>query len=215
MKKTILPLLLVLTAGPLLAQKKAQQYPAPEFSNEIYFFNKDSIQAMRLEKGYSKAEAKTKMGGMGGGENAYQLEGSRSPVRLVSGTSLSFIFFSGDATASSAQSDSIMKENGMDPAAMENPMDMLNDPSRSTSLYSMNTEKGSRRITLHSYSGMKILGKSKKESTKYTLSIRKVKQGYYELIVDKPLPRGEYAFLVMDSGMGMDGSSKLFAFGVD
>jgi hypothetical protein len=62
---------------------------------------------------------------------------------------------------------------------------------------------------------MKILGKGKKESTKYTISIKNVKRGYYELVVDKPLPRGEYAFVVQDMTGGMDNKSKLFAFGVD
>jgi hypothetical protein len=214
MKKIFTSLLLFAAYhSGLIAQTNAK-YPTPEFSNEIYFFKKDSIQAMRLEKGYSKMEMKTKMGGMGGGQSGYTLEGSKSPVRLHSGE-LSFIFFGGEASGSApSASDSFMKANGMDPSSMGDPMAMMNDPSKTTSLYKMNVEKGDRKITIQAYQGMKILGKSTKESTKYTLSIRKVRQGYYELIVDKPLEKGEYAFLVTDAG-SMDGSYKLFAFGID
>ena len=60
---------------------------------------------------------------------------------------------------------------------------------------------------------MGMMGKFKKSSTKYTLSIKKVKENYYEMIVDKTLPRGNYAFVMMDTG-SMDQSYSLFAFEV-
>lgn len=58
---------------------------------------------------------------------------------------------------------------------------------------------------------------SKKQKTgeKYTFSVKKIREGYWELVIDKPLPDGEYAFAM--SGMGMqemDGSTTLFAFGI-
>ncbi len=61
---------------------------------------------------------------------------------------------------------------------------------------------------------MKLLGKSKKESTKYTISVKKIREGYYEMIVDKALQKGEYAFTLMNY-VSMDGSYLLFAFGID
>ena len=211
MKKNILILVLFVANSTLLrSQTSVQKYPTPEYSNEIYFFKKDSAQLSRLEKGYSKMGTKA---GLGGGEYSYPLEGSKSNVRLPSGN-LSFIFFVGTAGGSSAQSDSVMRANGMDPSAMGDAMGMMDDPSRTTSLYSMSVEKGSRKIILQSFGGMKLISKAKKESTKYTLSIKKVKAGYFELVVDKPLPRGEYAFLVQGSG-NADGSSTIFAFGVE
>jgi hypothetical protein len=214
MKKIILLMFLfAMTSSLLIAQKTTQKYPTPEFSNEIYFFKKDSGGVSRLEKGYSKMEVKTKMGGMGGADNGYSLEGNKSPVRLQAGY-LSFIFFSGDpSTDQSPQADSAMKANGMDPSMMGDPMMAMQDPSNTTALYNMNEDKGVRKITLQSYQGMKLLGKSKKESTKYTISIKKIRKGYYELVVDKPLVKGEYAFVI--NAMGADGSSLLFAFGVD
>ena len=202
-----------------IAQTAKDKYPVPEYSNEIYFLKKDSsMHLQRLEKGVSKMESKSKMGGMGGGENGYQLEGSRSTVRMPQLNDLSFVFYTGGSSSTTTpETDSIMKANGMDPSMqqqMGNPMEMMNDPSRTVSLYNMNAEKASRKITVLSYGGMKVFGKSKKESLKYTLSIKKVRDGYYELVVDKRLPKGEYAF-VYTSMTNMDGSNLLFAFGVD
>lgn len=200
-----------------LAQKSNQQYPLPEYNNEICFLNKDNATLMRLEKGSSKMESKMKMKGFGGGENGYTLDGGKSSVRLKSGSSLFFVFYTGETSSNlSPEADSAMKANGMSQSMQMNPMSMMIDPSQTTSLYNMNSGKGKRMITLQSFSGMKFLGKSKKESIKYTLSVKKIKEGYYEMLVDKPLPKGEYAFLLMGIGMSsMDGSSMLFAFGVD
>ena len=51
-------------------------------------------------------------------------------------------------------------------------------------------EKGKRKALLQS---MEIMGKSEKTAAKYTLSIKKIKDGYHELVVDKIPPRGEYS----------------------
>ena len=65
--------------------------------------------------------------------------------------------------------------------------------------------------------GLKMFGKEKKSSIKYSFSVKKVKPGYYELVIDKTLPAGEYAFSLMNmmGGSGMDGSTTMFAFGID
>lgn len=212
MRKLFLLPALLFFAGVILAQN----YPTPEFSNEICLLKKDSAKLMRLEKGSSRMEAKSKMMGFGGMENGYTLDGEKSTVRISKGNNLSFIFTSGGSSSSnlSPEADSAMKASGMEQAMQNSPMSMLSDPSQNTTLYNMNIDKGKRKITLQSASGMGILGKTKKISTKYTLSIKKVKEGYYEMIVDKTLPKGEYAFVMMSFG-SMDGSSSLFAFGVD
>src|SRR5690554_5132751 len=70
-----------------------QEYPDPEFSNEIYFLKKDSVYSLvRLEKESANMEMKTKAAGFGGYENGYILEGEKSSVRLTKGPGLSFIF---------------------------------------------------------------------------------------------------------------------------
>lgn len=217
----ILSVLYCLLSNITLAQGEKKVYPEPEFSKEIYLLNKDSVYTVsRLEKGTSKLENNMKMGGMAGGDNSYVLEGSRSGVRLSAGHNLSFVYYVGSSSQQdlTPEADSAMRASGVDPsmANMGSSMsDMMNDPSQTTSLYNAQIEKGKRKIVLQSYGGMGMgLGKKKKETTKYTLSIKKIREGYYELIVDKPLPRGEYVFIISSYG-GMDGSQILFAFGVD
>jgi hypothetical protein len=215
--KKVLMLAFIFCASNLLFAQTKQVYPTPEFNNEINFLNKEKMILMRLEKGVSKMQSKTKMGGMGGGESGYTLEGPKSPVRIPASNNLSFVFSTGSGSGNTHEADSMMKANGMDPSmssGMSEGLDMMNDPSRTTSLYNMNTEKGARKVTVQAYGGMKLFGKSKKESTKYTLSIKKIKEGYYEMVVDKPLLKGEYAFVQM-SMTSADGSTLLFAFGVD
>lgn len=54
-------------------------------------------------------------------------------------------------------------------------------------------------------------------SDKYTFSLKKIREGYWVLVVDKPLPKGEYAFSMMGmmSGADMTGAHTVFAFGID
>src|ERR1041385_7526909 len=96
----------------------AQTYPNPEFANEVYWYRKDSSKLVRLEKGSSKMENKTKAMGLGGMENGYTIDGEKSPVRLSGGTNLSFIFSTGATSGSGTNhgSDSVMRANGMDPS---------------------------------------------------------------------------------------------------
>jgi len=197
-----------------IAQNSTASYPIPDYSNEVCLLKKDSVLSIvRLEKGSSKQEMKTKMMGMAGMDQGYELDGETSPMRLTNSNNLVFIFYTGEAKtgASSPLTDSMMRANGMDPAAMQNPMASMMDPSKNISLYNMKSEKGKRKILLMS---MGLMGKSKKTASKYTLSVKKIKDNYYELKVDKAsLPKGEYAFVMMD--MNMDQSYSLFAFGVD
>ncbi|HRO70367.1 MAG TPA: hypothetical protein PK951_08305 [Chitinophagaceae bacterium] len=59
-------------------------------------------------------------------------------------------------------------------------------------------------------------GKKLQSSDKYTFSIKKIKDGYWELVIDKNLPAGEYAFTMLNMGLGsMDGSSTIYCFGID
>jgi hypothetical protein len=188
-------------------------YPIPEYANEVYLLKKgDSANILvRLEKGASKMETKVKMMGMGGMDSGYDLDGEKSPIRFSGGSNLVFIYYTGSPSTSNPQSDSIMRANGMDPNSMGDAMSMFDDPSKSTTLYDSRVEKGKRKILMQS---MGLMGKSKKTSTKYTLSVKKVKDKYYEMRVDKTLPKGEYVFVLMSMG-SMDQSYPLFAFGID
>jgi hypothetical protein len=198
----------------------AQTYPEPEFTNEVYYLNKGNGNALvRLEKGASKMDTKTNV--ISGSEVGYSIDGGKSPVRLSSGTNVSFIISSGSSGSSankpSSASDSMMKANGMDPS-MLNGIGNTSDPSQRFTLYKTESGKGERKVLLQKAPGMNPFGKHKIESSdKYTFSVRKIREGYWELVVDKPLPRGEYAFTMQGAGMGdaMTGATTLFAFGVD
>lgn len=208
-------LFLLQTAIIISMSLAAQDFPVPEFSNEIYFVKKDSvITLMRLEKGYSNQEMKIKMMGMAGMDQGYSTDGEKSTVRLASGNNLIFLFFTGTpaTTSTSSETDSAMKANGVDLSSMSNTMSMM-DPTQMISLYSMKSDKGKRKILTQS---MGLMGKSKATAKKYSLSIKKVKENYYEMKVDKPLTKGEYAFVMVDmSGMSMGQSYTLFAFAID
>jgi len=195
----------------------AQNYPEPEFANEPYYMNKSAgNKLVRLEKNSSKLDTKTNV--VSGSESGYTIDGSTSPVRLSSGNNVSFIFSTGtsgsSSTTSSAKSDSTMRANGVDPSMLSG-MNQ-SDLSQKLTLYKMESGKGVRKVLLQKAPGMNPFGSHKLQSSdKYTFSARKIRDGYWELVVDKPLPKGEYAFTVMGMGMDVMGGTVLFAFGVD
>jgi len=194
-------------------------YPVPEFGNEVYWLQKDSNKVVRLEKTTSKMDTKTKMGGMGGAENGYSVDGERSSVRLKTANNLSFVFSTATASAQSSNpsADSTMRANGIDPAMLQG-MGSMTDPSNSITLYKVETGKGERKVLLMKTPGMLPFGSKKiKSSDKMGFSVKKVKEGYWELVIDKKLSSGEYIFVMTSmSAMGMaTGGATLFAFGVD
>ena len=199
------------------AQTNNVLYPEPEYSNEVYLLKKDSSKVMRLEKGSSKMNTKTKLGGMGGVENGYSIEGTKSSVRFPSGSGLTFIFSTGESPdkKSSPQADSMMRANGLDPSMIS--MGSMMDPSKMITLYKAESEKNERKIYLMKMGGaVPFAGSKNKSSDKYTLSIKKIREGYWEMIVDKTLPKGEYAFTVTGGTMASaDGSVIIFAFAID
>ncbi|MEO5947500.1 MAG: hypothetical protein ABIP79_11840 [Chitinophagaceae bacterium] len=219
MKQNFLSLLAIFSALSVCAQPDLKKYPEPEFSKEVYYLKKDSVTTtVRLEKTSSKVESKAKLGGFGGSESAYQIEGGKSTTRLNATNTKSFIFSNGaSAKKTNSQADSMMAANGMDPSMMQDMMGGMNDPASTIVLYKAESANGNRKILLQKNPGAMPFG-SKKQKTgdKYTFSVKKIREGYWELVIDKTLPGGEYAFTF--SGMGMsssDGSVTLFAFGVD
>lgn len=196
----------------------AQNYPEPEFSNEVYYLKKDSsLSVVRLEKASAKMDNKVKAAGFGGFENGYVFDGDKSNVRFSKGANLSFVFSNGASATrsqSSAQQDSIMRANGMDPSMMSG-MGGMDDPARNITLYKTDAGKGKRKIYTMKTGGAFSMGKNK-SSDKFTFSVKKIREGYWELFVDKPLPKGEYAFAVMGGYSGSGGmDALLYAFAID
>ena len=216
MKRISFFTLLFCSASMMLLAQNKPNYPAPEFSNEITYLVKDSVHSLvRLEKASSKAETNVKAAGFGGMENGYVIRGERSNVRLKAGRDHSFIFSTGEAKKSSSNADSMMRANGIDPSMMQG-MGSMNDPANTINLYKAEKEKGERKILMMKSGGMMSMGKKSKSSDKYTFSVRKIREGYWELVIDKPLPKGEYAFTMTGGmNMSMDGSVTLYAFGID
>lgn len=192
----------------------AQTYPDPEFSNEVYYLKKENRYSLvRLEKTSAKMETKVSM--IKGAEYGYEFEGKNSPVRFSNGTTISFIFSNGASSSSTnSKSDSAMRANGMDPNSFSGMMG--GDPSSMITLYKVNVDGDVRKIYMQKAGGYFSSHKNQ-SSDKYTFSVKKIRDGYWELVVDKPLPKGEYAFSMM-GGMAstdMSGSHIVFAFGVD
>ena len=217
MKKYLLFITTIFYAGVASAQSDSK-YPEPEFANEVYYLKKDKVfTAVRLEKSNSKLETTTKAGGLGGFENGYKIEGGKSRVRLSQSNNLSFVISNGASVKKISKSDSMMNANGIDMSAMQDMMGSMNDPASTITLFKVESVQGKRKILLQKGGGaIPFASKKTKSSDKYTFSVKKIREGYWELLIDKPLPRGEYAFQKMETGMGgMDGSSLIFAFGID
>lgn len=213
MKKIFLALQALAFTGMAIAQV----YPEPEFSNEVYYLKKDSAYStVRLEKGSSKMEQKGN--GIGGYESGYTLDGAKSGVRFTNGSNLSFVISTGASSGSSShQSDSMMKASGIDPSMMQG-MGSMMDPTSTLALYKLESTKGERKVILQkSGSVLPFANHKPRSSEKYTFSLKKIRQGYWELVIDKSLPKGEYAFTMMNvmGGDAMAGSTLLFAFAID
>jgi hypothetical protein len=192
----------------------AQDYPNPEFNNEVYAFRKDSGKLFRLEKQTANIENKTSV--ISGSRVEYNVEAGKANVRLGNIDRLSFVFWTGaspstNGAAPSSHADSLIRSTGFDPSMMTpgggNASDMF-------TLYKMNAASGKRTILLMKAGG--YFSKKGGESEKYSISTKKIREGYFELVVDKKLPPGEYAFIIRSQGMdAMRGGATLFCFGVD
>ncbi len=201
----------------------SQTYPDPDFTNEPYYLQKkdsSSWKLVRLEKGTSTMETKTKLGGFGGSESEYTMDGNTSPVRIKSGTIPSFIVSAGEGTSKgtgSDHSDSVMRANGVDPGLIQQAMGGMMDPGSRFTLYKAESGGGQRTILLQKSHGGPFASKKVKASDKFTFSVKQIREGYWELIPDKALPPGEYAFSALDptGGSARGVGVLLFAFGIE
>jgi hypothetical protein len=200
----------------------SQTYPDPDFTNEPYYLQKtDSTwKLVRLEKGISTMETKTKFGGFGGSETEYSMDGNTSSVRVKAGSNPSFIVSTGAGTSKSAgsdHSDSMMRANGVDPNLIQQAMGGMMDPATRYTLYKTESGGGQRIILIQKSHGGPFASKKVKASDKFTFSVKQIREGYWELIPDKVLPPGEYAFSALDptGGSTRGPGVLLFAFGIE
>ncbi|MGZ5248062.1 MAG: hypothetical protein ACXWCR_13215 [Flavitalea sp.] len=210
-------IILIILFIPVWNSLQAQTYPEPEFSNEVsYLYKDEKHKLLRLEKNSSKQQTNMKAGGLGGMEYGYVFEGSRSPVRIQSGKDHFFIYsISSAGVNSNSSNDSVMLANGIDPSMMRN-ASALSDPGQAISLYKAEVGKNERKVLLAKSGGMISIGKKANSSSKYTFSVKKIRDGYWELVIDKPLPKGEFAFIIQDGiSMSINGDVVLFAFAIE
>ena len=200
----------------------SQTYPDPDFINEPYYLQKtDSTwKLVRLEKGTSTMETKTKFGGFGGSETEYSMDGNTSSVRVKAGSNPSFIVSTGAGTSKgtgSDHSDSMIHANGVDPNLIQQAMGGMMDPATRYTLYKTESGGGQRIILIQKSHGGPFASKKVKASDKFTFSVKQIHEGYWELIPDKALPPGEYAFSALDptGGSARGPGILLFAFGID
>ncbi|MDP4149624.1 MAG: hypothetical protein Q8927_09420 [Bacteroidota bacterium] len=195
----------------------AQEYPNPDFNNEVCAYRKDSNRVSRLEKQTSEISNKVGFGGFTPSTTEYDIDGGRSTIRLSDIGKYSFVFWNGStggATVAGNRGDSMMRASGVDPNMITQAAGM-NGPSQFT-LYKMEVSGGKRSIILVKAGGFSFGKKSSSGSEKYSTSMRKIREGYFEMVVDKRLPKGEYAFVTLSGGVqGMHGGANLFCFGVD
>jgi len=210
MKKT-LTIALVIGFG---ITATAQNYPNPDFNNEVYALRKDSGKLTRLEKASSQIHQKTSI--MGGGSMQYEVEAKQSTIRFTNMDPYSFIIWTGSGNggnvASGSAGDSAMRASGFDPN-MFNGFGSLN-PSQ-IALYKMDVSHDQRTVVMAKGGGFNF-GKKSSSGGVQTTSFRKVRDGYFEIVLDKKPAPGEYAFLVQQTGMASaNGGVILFCFGVD
>jgi len=217
MKKIFLSLITLFAVNIIYAQK----YPEPEFTNEVYYLKKDgSFTLVRLEKISSTIETKTKLGGFGGSEAEYTMDGNTSSVRIKAGSNPSFIVSNSKGNSKgtgSGHSDSMMRASGVDPGLIQQAMGGMMDPGTRFTLYKTESGSGQRIILLQKSHGGPFASKKVKSSDKFTFSVKMIHDGYWELIPDKELPPGEYAFSALDptGGSARGPGALLFAFGID
>jgi len=216
MKNNFVICLFTLMCLVSFAQDSKQLPPEPEFILEVYAFDKQKIGLVRLEKENSRLETKTKMGGFAGAEYVYNLGGEKSTVRFSSSQVPSFVFrYRGDnATATSYMNNSVLKDTlqkmGSSVEQFNTMLDDVTNPVKTLSLYRLDVRKSGRALVFQSSGG--AFSKGKKASDKLSVSFRLIRDGYYEIVVDKPLPKGEYCFLHAAVGLM---EPTFFAFGVD
>ena len=209
-----LAFIMMLLNASSFAQTTAASYPEPEFMQEVYAFNKGVNSLVRLEKEATKLETKTKAMGFGGSESAYNFKGEKSNIRFSTSQIPSFVFrmrqdMSGGNKGS--KNDSMHSNPNMpDMSSLNSMMDQMMDPSKTIALYILDQRTGERALVMQSSGGK--FSKKSKTSDKVMMSFRKIKDGYYEMVIDKPLPKGEYAFM---NAMGGMSETTMYLFGVD
>jgi hypothetical protein len=189
MKNVILLAFLFFSAN-LQAQDVASYGKAP--STVVKLYHPLSEKQTDLETIGALRKQKKKLGGFGGVSFSYELEGERSTVRL------------------NADSAIFVLQQGSGMLGM--------DISMTLRLFKLEVKSG-KRIAVEGDYKPSILGTGKTTDTKITTSSKQLKEGLTQIVPEKKLEKGEYAFVSsMMEGNNYDGKNtkySVYAFAID
>src|SRR5687768_15511065 len=189
MNKIILTVFLAAGNLVLNAQKAADSIPEPEFMNQVFAWGKEH-KLISLEKKDAEIVTKNKTG-IGGMKQMYEMDGAKSSVVLEADNLLFVVSTSGGGL-------------GM-------------DPSSQFSLMKFEPKKDKRQALSADYGGgIMKKNKPREGDNEIGLNLKKIREGVIGLVPEKPLEKGEYAFINKMSmqGGGMSMKMEAFAFSI-
>ena len=162
-------------------------------TNTVLLYHLPEGNQTALENTKAVRRTKTTLGGFGGSSFSYILEGEKSPVRLRADSAI----FVTD------------KGKGL----------LATDPSITITLYKLEAGNDKRIAVLNKYKPSYVGGGSKNTNTKIPMGTKDLKEGLQQLLPEKKLEPGEYAFITITiAGNNYDGKNTkyiVFAFGID
>jgi hypothetical protein len=172
------------------AQDMSSYGKAP--STEVRLYHPDTDKQSDLETTGAVRKQKKKLGGFGGITFSYELKGEKSSVRLKADSAIFVI------------------QQGSGSLGMDISMTLL--------LYKLEIKDGTRIAVQGDYKSS-VLGSGKTTDTKIITSAKQIKAGLTQLVPEKKLEKGEYAFVSpMMEGNQYDGKNTkyvVYAFGID
>ena len=180
----------IIFSTAIKAQDVASYGKAP--STEVKLYNISTNQQSNLETSGAIRKQKKKLGGFGGVSFSYEIEGEKSTTRLNADSAI-FVIQQGTGA-------------------------MSMDISMTITLYKLEI-KGGKRVAVQADYKSSLTGSGKTTDTKITTSTKQLKEGLTQILPQKKLEKGEYAFVSsMMEGNNYDGKNTkyiVYAFGID
>jgi hypothetical protein len=188
--KKIMVLAFVLFSEKIQAQDIASYGKAP--SSEIKLYHPATEKQTDLEATGATRKQKKKLGGFRGVSFTYEIEGEKSTVQLNADSAI-FVMHQGTGS-------------------------LAVDVSMTLRLFKLEIKNG-KRIAVEGDYKPSVLGSGKTTDTKISTSSKPLKEGLTQIIPEKKLEKGEYAFVSsMMQGNNYDGKNTkyvVYAFSID
>jgi len=188
--KNLMIFVFILFSNAIKAQDIASYGKAP--SAEVKLYHPSTEKQSNLETTGAIRNQKKKLGGFGGVSFSYEIEGEKSAIRL------------------NADSAIFVIQQGTGMLAMDMSMTLM--------LYKLEIKNGKRVAVQGDYKSS-LVGTGKTTDTKIATSSKQLKEGLTQIIPQKKLEKGEYAFVSsMMEGNNYDGRNTkyiVYAFGIE